>query len=212
MDALDLAGLSGEVAGPVQPVLGDSLAAPHRHGAGHDESGYAGDRRYVRVPDDGVRQPRRRGIAALFEHRRGEPRRHVRLPRAEVVVGAVRAAGAEVLVGVRQQPVADLADPEVRVGARDVLVQVVSDGDVQTLVEPGHALERFLPEEQCSADVIEGVGLDVAVADGPGERDRTIAQLERLRYPSGQHGQLGLVADRHRQLVSGRQRFEGGDG
>ena len=128
------------------------------------------------------------------------------------MVGAVGDPGAQVLVGERQRAVPHLADPEVRVGARDVLVQVVRDGDVEALVEPSDALERFAAEEQRGADVVEGVGLDVPVADGPGERDGARAQLERLGYPTGEHGQLGLVADGHRQLVSGRQRFEGGDG
>ena len=45
------------------------VAAPERDGPGHDESGYAADRRGVRVPDHLPGELRRCRIPALLEHR-----------------------------------------------------------------------------------------------------------------------------------------------
>ena len=79
-------------------------------------------------------------------------------------------------------------------------------------MQPGDAFERVGAEEQGRTDVVQGVALDVSVADGPRQLDRPPAPVEGLGNATREHGQLRLVAQRHGQLVSCSERFEGRDG
>ena len=74
-------------------------------------------------------------------------------------------------------------------------------------------LERRLPGGPArlplgGADVVEGMGEDLGLAQRLGQRDRAATPGDRLVDVVGQHAELGQVAVRHGQLGAGGEALQ----
>ena len=172
-DPLGLAGGGGEVAGLVEPLVGGRpVAAPERDGPGHDEGGYAADRRGVRVPDHLLGELRRCRIPALLEHRAPPATRACRGARRR---GRARSSRRSRRAGPgRRRPAAGCGPDRLRGSCRPGRRarggrrrrRCRGSGAAGRCPRAGRR-RRAGPYRCCSARA-----LDVSVADGPRQLDR----------------------------------------
>jgi hypothetical protein len=96
-------------------------------------------------------------------------------------------------------------------GPGGVVLQPGRDRHLERLLQVGPA--ALVADLQPSrADVVQGVGEGLPVAQPPGQLDRPRPPCQRRLGPVGQHVQLRLVAVGHGQLVAGLAMLEHGDG
>jgi len=154
---------------------------------------------------------RRRPVAAQEPEVRAHPEQVLRVA-VEVALGgeaqrAVEVGGdARVVAAAHQR-----GGRQVDQGARRVVVVPGAGGAREGLLDQRSPSFVLVGAEQRRADVRQGVGDGLGVAELPAEPDRSLAESDRLVVALREHRQLRAPAERQRQLATLREPLEHGD-